>query len=112
MTAASAVWDWHGEAFRILQVECHRALVAVQILEVRAMAGASRLLPAGILQQCIDFDDIGAPICQLSHTGRPGTDAGKIDLQLRPAWSVRSIPNSIAKAGCGLGGMKARSCIA
>jgi hypothetical protein len=82
MTAASAVWDWHGEAFRILQVECHRALVAVQILEVRAMAGASRLLPAGILQQCIDFDDIGAPICQLSHTGRPGTDAGKIDLQL------------------------------
>ena len=69
----------HGESFGILQVERHRALVAVQVLEVRAMARAARLFAAGILHQRIDLDDIGAPVRELPHAGRPGTDAGKIE---------------------------------
>ena len=66
------------EAFRVLQVEGHRALVAVQVLEIGAMARAAGLLAAAILQQGIDLDDIGAPIRQLPHAGRPGADAGEV----------------------------------
>ena len=81
----------HFEALRVLQVERHRALVAVQILEVGTLARAARLLAAGILQQRIDLDDIGAPVRQLPHAGRPGADAGQIEhgeagQGLRGAW--------------------------
>ena len=69
----------HLEALRVLQVERHRALVAVQILEVRAMARAARLLAGRVLQQRIDLDDIGAPVGELPHAGRPRTDAGEVE---------------------------------
>jgi hypothetical protein len=68
----------HLEAFRILQIERHRALVAVQILKVGALARAARLLAGGVFQQGVDLDDIGAPIRELPHAGRPGADTGEI----------------------------------
>jgi hypothetical protein len=37
------------------------------------------MLAGGVLQQRIDLDDIGAPIRELPHAGRPGTDAGEIE---------------------------------
>ena len=66
------------EAFRLFQVERHRALVAVQVLEVRTMARAAELLPA-VLQNRVDLDDVGAPIRQLPHAGRAGPDAGEVE---------------------------------
>ena len=66
------------QAFRLFKVERHRPLVAVQVLEVRALARAAELLPA-ILQNRIDLDDVGAPIRQLPHAGRTGPDAGEVE---------------------------------
>ncbi len=66
------------EAPRVLQIERHGALVAVQILKVGTLARSARLLAAGILQQGIDLDDIGAPVRELPNAGRAGTDAGEI----------------------------------
>jgi hypothetical protein len=67
------------EALRLLQVERHRSLVAVQVLEVRAVPRPTHLLAAGLLQQCIDLDDVRTPIRQLPHAGRAGPDAGEIE---------------------------------
>src|SRR5450631_3100552 len=69
----------HFETLRVFQVERHRALVAVQILEIRPLARAARLFAGGILHQRIDLDHIGAPIRELPHAGRPGADAGEIE---------------------------------
>src|SRR4029453_5380559 len=69
----------HLETPGVLQVQRHGALVAVQILEIRAVARAAGLFPAGILQQRIDLDDIGAPVGELAHAGRSGTDAGEVE---------------------------------
>ena len=38
------------ETLGVLQVERHRPLVAVQVLEIRTVARAARLLAGGILQ--------------------------------------------------------------
>ena len=81
----------HFEALRVLQVQRHRPLVAVQILEVRALPRAARLLASRILQQRVDLDDVGAPVRQLPHAGGPGADAGEIEhgetgKGLRSAW--------------------------
>ncbi len=62
----------------VLQVERHRPLVAVQVLEVRAAARAAELL-AGILQQGVDLDDISAPVRELTRAGRTGPDAGEVE---------------------------------
>ena len=43
------------------------------------MARAARLFAGGILHQRIDLDDIGAPVRQLPHAGRPGADPGEIE---------------------------------
>ncbi len=69
----------HFKTFLVLQIERHRAFVAVQILEIRAMARAARLFAGGILHQRIDLDDIGAPVRELPHAGRPGADPGEIE---------------------------------
>ena len=50
----------------------------MQILKVRTVARAARLFAAGILHQRIDLDDIGAPVRELPHAGRPGADASEI----------------------------------
>jgi hypothetical protein len=39
----------------------------------------AELLVAGVLQQGIDLDDIGAPVRELAHAGRPGTDPGEVE---------------------------------
>jgi len=44
----------------------------VQILEVGALARSAELLAASILQDCVDLDDIGAPVRKLPHAGRAG----------------------------------------
>ena len=54
----------HFEAPRVFQVERHRPLVAVQILEVEALARPAQLLAAGVLQQRVDLDDVGARVPQ------------------------------------------------
>src|SRR5271156_1261529 len=46
---------------------------------VRTMAWPPRLLAGGLLRQGVDLDDIGAPIRELPHAGRPGADAGEIE---------------------------------
>ena len=69
----------HVEPFWILQIERHRALVAVQVLKVGAVARAARLLAAGVFDQGVDLDDVGAPIRELPHAGRPGADPGEIE---------------------------------
>ena len=69
----------HLEALGVFQIERHRPLVAVQVLEIRTMARAARLLAAGVLHQGVDLDDIGAPVRELPHAGRPGADAGEIE---------------------------------
>jgi hypothetical protein len=43
------------------------------------MAWPPRLLAGGLLRQGVDLDDIGAPIRELPHAGRPGADAGEIE---------------------------------
>ena len=63
----------------VLQIERHCPLVAVQVLEIRTMARPARLLAAGVLYQGVDLDDVGAPIGELAHAGRPGADAGKVE---------------------------------
>ncbi len=68
----------HREPPSVLQIERHRPLVAVQVLEVRAATRAAEWL-AAIFQQGIDLDDIGAPIGELTHAGRSGTDPGQIE---------------------------------
>jgi hypothetical protein len=37
------------------------------------------LLAGGLLRQGVDLDDIGAPIRELPHAGRPGADAGETE---------------------------------
>jgi len=93
MTSAfSAKAAEHVEALGIFEIQRHRALVAVQVLEIRAMARAARLFACSILQQRIDLDDIGAPIRQLPHAGRPGSDAGEIKHgEADRAWEARGV---------------------
>ena len=81
----------HFEARRVLQVQRHGPFVAVQILEIRALAWAARLLAGRVFQQRVDLDDIGPPIRQLPDASGPGSNAGEIEHGetgegLRGAW--------------------------
>ena len=54
-------------------------------------ARTARLVAAAIFQERVDLDDVGAPVRQLPHAGRPGPDAGQIEhgeagKGLRSAW--------------------------
>ena len=62
---------------RAFQVERQRPLVAVQILEIGAVAAAAGRV--GMLAGRLDLDDIGAPIGELPHRGRTGAMRGQID---------------------------------
>jgi len=66
----------HLEAFGVLQVERHRAIVAMQILEIRTAARAAGLLAGGVLQQRIDLDDIGTPVRELPHARSARSERG------------------------------------
>ena len=54
-------------ALRRLQVQRHRALVAVQVLEVEAVAVAGDVLAVG--RRRLDLDDVGAPVGEMPHAG-------------------------------------------
>ena len=69
----------HFKALGVLQVQRHGPLVAVQILEIRTLARAARLLAATVFQQRVDLDNVGAPVRQLPHAGGPGANAGQIE---------------------------------
>ncbi len=58
-----------GVSLGRLQVQSDRALVAVQVLEVEAMAVAGDLLTVG--RGRLDLDDIGAPVGEMPHRGGP-----------------------------------------
>ena len=60
-----------------LQIERHAALVAMQVLKVGPFARAAHLIfqPG----RRLDLDDVGAPIGELAHAGRPRADAGEIE---------------------------------
>ena len=66
-----------GQALRRFEVERHAALVAVQILKIRALARAAHLIfDAG---RGFDLDDIGAPIGELANAGRARAHAGEVE---------------------------------
>src|SRR6185503_13068097 len=59
---------------RRLQIERDRALVAVQVLEIRTIARPAHVLDRSVL----DLDDVGAEIGELAHTGRTCAHAREI----------------------------------
>src|SRR6185437_1080125 len=59
----------------LFEVERDAALVAVQVLEIEAMPLAAEALVLGGL----DLDDLGAPVRELTHAGRPRAHARQID---------------------------------
>ena len=66
-----------GDPFGRFQVQRHAALVAMQVLEVRTLAGPTHLFfEAG---RRLDLDDIGAPVGKLAHAGRPRPHAGQVE---------------------------------
>ena len=68
-----------GAAFRRFEVESHAALVAVQILEIRPLARTARPFALFQARRRLDLDDIGAPIGELTHAGRPRAYARQIE---------------------------------
>ena len=55
------------------------ALVAVQVLEVGALARAARRVAARRVRRHLDLDDIGAPVGELAHAGRARPHAGQVE---------------------------------
>ena len=49
----------------------------MQILEIGTVAAAAG--GVGVLARHLDLDDVGAPIGELAHRGRPGAMGGQID---------------------------------
>ena len=69
-------------AFLALEVERHRLLVAMQVLEVEAMASAAHgvvLAAIGRRGRWLDLDDVGAPVGELAHGRRAGAVRGEIE---------------------------------
>ena len=58
-----------------LQVERQRALVAVQVLEVRAVARSAEIVIGGRF----DLDHVGTEVGELSDAGRAGTHARQVE---------------------------------
>ena len=61
------------DAARVLEVERHRPLVAVQVLEVELVAREVFLLLG------LDLDDVGAHLGELADAGGTGSRAGEVD---------------------------------
>src|SRR5437899_12324981 len=66
----------------MLEVERHRALVAVQVQEVEA----ERRRVAFHLLARLDLDDVGAHVRELAHRGRAGAGAGEIEHLVAVEW--------------------------
>ena len=70
----------HGQAFRLLQVQRQRTLVAVQVLEVAAVAVGGEHGFVGIdAGGRFDADDVGAEVRQDAHAGRAGAHARQVE---------------------------------
>ena len=61
-----------------LQVERQAALVAMEILEIEPVAARPGHI-AAVVAAPLDLDDIGAPIGELAHRGRPGAGMGQVE---------------------------------
>jgi hypothetical protein len=48
----------------------------MQILEIRALPRSAGLFLAGVVNQRVDLDDVGAPVGELPNGGRSGANAG------------------------------------
>ena len=64
------------DAFRRLEIQRHAALVAVQVLKIRAVVRAAHRLRS---PAALDLDDIGAPVGELPHAGRAGAHPRQIE---------------------------------
>ena len=64
---------------RVLEVQGHRPLVAVEVLEVRSVPCAPH--PAGLVDGLggFDLDDVGTPVRELAHGGRTGAHPCQIE---------------------------------
>src|SRR6185436_8063069 len=62
-------------ALRCLEVERNRALVAMQVLEIRPVARAAHVLVA----RRLDLDHVGAEIRELAHAARTGPHSRQVE---------------------------------
>src|SRR5215472_454998 len=62
----------------ILEVARDAALVAVQVLEVGALARAARRIAGLEARRRLDLDHVGAPVGQLAHAGGAGSNPGQV----------------------------------
>ena len=68
---------------RVSEVERHAPLVAVEILEIEAVAIAAHAVARASAGH-LDLDGLGAPVDQLSHARRAGPGSRQVeDLELR-----------------------------
>src|SRR5207249_9789293 len=63
---------------RIPEVECHAPLVAVEILEIEAVAIAAHAV-AGAAAGHLDLDGLRPPVDQLPHARRSGPGSGEVE---------------------------------
>ena len=67
--------------FLALEVERDRLLVAMQVLEVEAVARAAHGVGAAGFGGLLDLDDLGAPVGELAHRRRAGAMRGQVEDQ-------------------------------
>ena len=85
-----------GQAFRILQVQGQAALVALQVLKVRRVAGRPESAVGLHAFGRLDLDDVGAPIAQLPRRRWPGTHTGDVqDLDMGESGGGRNMGHLI-----------------
>ena len=69
----------HGDAFLRFQIDGDAALVAMQVLEVGAVARpAGRVARVEVLGR-LDLDDVRSPVSKLADAGRSRADPGEIE---------------------------------
>ena len=62
-----------------LQIQGHRPLVTMQVLEVEPVARPAEPLAAAGLRRFLDLDHVGTPIGKLPNAGRSRTYAGEVE---------------------------------
>ena len=68
-----------GAAGGLLQIEGHRPLVAMEVLEVRTVPRAAHAFGLVGHGGRLDLDDPGSPVRELAHCGRAGPHPGEIE---------------------------------
>ena len=73
----------------VFQVQRDGALVAMQVLEIRAVARAAQRSPRSFFRR-VDLDDVRAPIGELPHGGGPArTRVRSRTIKRERAWDAR-----------------------